>query len=201
MSNNVYVVTDKASGQQLLVDAADDFPAVQDVLAAAAADTPTKEVQVAAIATTHQHWDHVRALSEAVDAYPAPTYAGADDVAGILEESGVQVAHPLSHGDQIQLGEVTLEAIHLRGHTPGSVAFALADSSGQHVILTGDSLFPGGIGNTWKDPQRFASLYADVTSRIFDRFPDESVILPGHGDGTTLGAERPSLPEWQERGW
>ncbi|MGZ2222860.1 MBL fold metallo-hydrolase [Glutamicibacter nicotianae] len=201
MSNNVYVVTDKASGQQILIDAADDFPAIQDLLAAAAADTPKSEVQVATIATTHQHWDHVRALSDAVATYPVPTYAGADDVAGILEESGVQVAHPLSHGDQIQLGEVTLEAIHLRGHTPGSIAFALADSSGQHVILTGDSLFPGGVGNTWKDPERFASLYADVTSRIFDRFPDETVILPGHGDGTTLGAERPSLPEWLERGW
>ena len=93
-----------------------------------------------------------------------------------------------------------LEAIALRGHTPGSIAFATTD--GDPVLLfTGDSLFPGGVGNTRNDPQRFEQLFADVSERLFDRFGDDAIVYPGHGAETTLGAERPALPEWRERGW
>lgn len=199
MNNNVYLITEKASGKQLLVDAADDFPAIEELISAASEDGPAPEI--VAIATTHQHWDHVRALTAAVEKYPVTTYAGADDRQGIADESGVKISHPLSHGEKIQLGDVVIEAIHLRGHTPGSIAYALVDSSGQPVILSGDSLFPGGVGNTSKDPQRFSSLIADVSERIFDRFPDETKVLPGHGGTTDLGTERPHLDEWRERGW
>lgn len=199
MNNNVYLLTERASGKQLLVDAADDFPAIRELIAAGAQDGP--QPQLTAIATTHQHWDHVRALAAAVEAYPVTTYAGAEDASGIAKESAVSISHPLSHGAKIQLGDVVIEAIHLRGHTPGSIAYALQDSSGQSVILSGDSLFPGGVGNTQKDPERFATLFADVSERIFERFPDETLVYPGHGDSTTLGAERPHLDEWLERGW
>ena len=82
--------------------------------------------------------------------------------------------------------------IHLRGHTPGSVALVYEDPSGTPHIFTGDSLFPGGVGNTDKDPARFASLIDDVEHRVFDVLPDETWVYPGHGDDTTLGAERPS---------
>lgn len=199
MSNNVYLITNRRSGEQLLVDAADDATAIARLIDEARNDAD--HPRIAGIATTHQHWDHVRALAELVEQYPVTTYAGADDMEGIKKESGVQVTNGLNHGDQLKLGDVIIEAIHLRGHTPGSIGYALVDSSGQPVVLSGDSLFPGGVGNTWKDPQRFLSLITDVSERIFDRFPDETKVLPGHGDSTTLGAERSHLDEWRERGW
>ena len=81
------------------------------------------------------------------------------------------------------------------------MALLYRDPSGPAHLFTGDSLFPGGLGNTQQDPERFASLYADVVERVFDYLPDDTVVHPGHGAGTTLGAERPELPEWKERGW
>jgi glyoxylase-like metal-dependent hydrolase (beta-lactamase superfamily II) len=94
-----------------------------------------------------------------------------------------------------------LDVMHLRGHTPGSVALAYQDPQGHAHIWTGDSLFPGGIGNVQKDPERFAQLLGDVRARIFDVYDDETWIYPGHGADTTLGAERPHLQQWRERGW
>lgn len=199
MNNNVYLVTERASGKQLIIDAADNVPAIKELIDSAASDGPAPAI--VGIATTHEHWDHVRALSEAVATYKVPTYAGNDDVAGISKESGVEISNGLNHGDQIVVGDVQIEAIHLRGHTPGSIAYALRDSSGVQVIFSGDSLFPGGVGNTWKDPERFESLINDVSERIFEKFPDEAHVLPGHGGSTTVGNERPHLDEWRQRGW
>ncbi|MGO4297315.1 MBL fold metallo-hydrolase [Glutamicibacter sp. MCAF14] len=199
MANNVYLVTNRKSGEQLLIDAADDMPAIEQLIGSALGDAVNP--RLIGIATTHQHWDHVRALAQAVAKYPVPTYAGTDDVAGIAEECSVRISTPLAHGDQLQLRDVVITAIHLRGHTPGSMAYALTDSSGQEVIFSGDSLFPGGVGNTWKDPERFTSLLDDVTERIFEQFSDGAKVLPGHGDSTTVGTERPHLGEWRERGW
>jgi glyoxylase-like metal-dependent hydrolase (beta-lactamase superfamily II) len=65
----------------------------------------------------------------------------------------------------------------------------------------GDHLFPGGVGNTQQDAARFTSLIDDVESRLFGRLPDDTWVYPGHGNDTTLGAERPHLPEWRARGW
>jgi glyoxylase-like metal-dependent hydrolase (beta-lactamase superfamily II) len=112
------------------------------------------------------------------------------------------VDRTVEHGDTITVGAVTLEVIHLRGHTPGSIALLYdgGDEAGPH-LFTGDSLFPGGVGNTWDDSERFTQLYADVVERIFDRLPDETWVYPGHGKDTTLGVERPALPEWKARGW
>ena len=107
----------------------------------------------------------------------------------------------LEHGDTLTFGDVTLDVIHLRGHTPGSIALAWTEPSGATHVFTGDSLFPGGVGNVNKDPERFASLLADVEERIFDRYDDRTWVYPGHGADTTLGAERPHLQEWRARGW
>ncbi|MCU1407019.1 MAG: fold metallo-hydrolase [Glaciihabitans sp.] len=196
MSNNVYVLTSKARGTQVLIDAADDAPAILGLLSTAAQDTDSV-AQLALIVTTHAHWDHVRALGEVKDATKAPAAAGADDVADIAVPTDI----PLHHGDVKTIGDIELEVIHLRGHTPGSVALLYRDPHGPAHLFTGDSLFPGGIGNTNKDADRFASLYNDVVTRIFDQLPDDTVVHPGHGDGTTLGAERGSLAEWKQRGW
>jgi glyoxylase-like metal-dependent hydrolase (beta-lactamase superfamily II) len=126
-----------------------------------------------------------------------------------------QIAHPLDapelpvpmdelveHGDVVRFGEVELEVVHLRGHTPGSIALVWRgpEGAGTHVF-TGDSLFPGGVGNTRQDPRRFAQLIGDVEERLFDVLPDDTWVYPGHGRDTTIGAERPHLAEWRHRGW
>ena len=196
MSNNVYVLTSKSSGVQVLIDAADNAPAILSLLADAQTDLDAA-AKVALIITTHSHWDHVRALAEVKEATGAPVAAGADDVADIEVVTDI----PLHQGDVKAFDGFELEVIHLRGHTPGSVAILYRDPHGPAHLFTGDSLFPGGVGNTGGDAERFASLYNDVVTRIFDYLPDDTLVHPGHGDGTTLGAERGSLLEWEQRGW
>jgi glyoxylase-like metal-dependent hydrolase (beta-lactamase superfamily II) len=104
-------------------------------------------------------------------------------------------------GDVIRVGQVQLTARHLVGHTPGSIALVYDDPHGHPHVFTGDCLFPGGVGNTFKDPKAFARLIHDVETKIFDVLPDETWVYPGHGNDTTLGTERPHLPEWHARGW
>ncbi|MDQ2625124.1 MAG: MBL fold metallo-hydrolase [Actinomycetota bacterium] len=201
MDNNAYLVTCRASGAQLLVDAAAE---PDRLLALVREGSPAGRLDV--VVTTHQHRDHHGALEAIVAATRAETVAGVTDAPGIP----VRTARTVSHGDSLQLGEVRLEVIALRGHTPGSIALVLVEPdavrspeavAGRAHLFTGDSLFPGGLGNTDRDPARFAQLYADVTERIFDRFADDALVYPGHGPGTSLGAERPHLGEWRERGW
>jgi glyoxylase-like metal-dependent hydrolase (beta-lactamase superfamily II) len=196
MDNNVYLLTAKTSGEQVLIDAADDAPAIQQLLRDAAGDTSATP-RLALIATTHQHWDHVRALKEIVEASGAPTAAGTDDADALP----VAVDRNLEHGDTVAVDGLTLTAVHLRGHTPGSIAFVYGDPEGPAHIFSGDSLFPGGVGNTQNDPQRFTQLLDDVTQRLFGAYPDDAVVHPGHGKPTSLGAERPHLEEWRARGW
>ena len=196
MDNNVYLLTAKESGAQVLIDAADDLPAIRQLLADGAADTPAAP-RLALVATTHQHWDHVRALKELVEATGARTAAGADDADALP----VPVDVRLSHGDVGNFDGFDITAVHLRGHTPGSIAFVYQDPDGPAHIFSGDSLFPGGVGNTDKDPERFNQLLSDVAERLFGAYPDTAVVHPGHGKPTTLGAERPHLDEWRARGW
>ncbi|WP_461172828.1 MBL fold metallo-hydrolase [Arthrobacter sp. Z1-9] len=196
MDNNVYLLTAKTSGEQVLIDAADDLPAIRQLLQESAADTSAAP-GLALIATTHQHWDHVRALKELAATTGAPTAAGKDDADALP----VAVDQRLGHGDTVAVDGFELTAVHLRGHTPGSIAFVYEDPEGPTHIFSGDSLFPGGVGNTQKDPERFAQLLADVSERLFGAYPDTAVVHPGHGKPTTLGAERPHLEEWRARGW
>ncbi|WP_299165171.1 MBL fold metallo-hydrolase [uncultured Arthrobacter sp.] len=196
MDNNVYLITAKATGAQVLIDAADDAPAIRRLIADGAGDAD-RAAKLALIVTTHSHWDHVRALAEIVGETGARTAAGAPDVSDIAVPTDV----PLDHGDVGEFDGFTLEAISLRGHTPGSIALVYRDPHGPAHLFTGDSLFPGGVGNTGGDGQRFESLYNDVVERIFNRFDDDTIVHPGHGKPTTLGAERPSLPSWRSRGW
>lgn len=190
MHNNVYLLTCSATGEQLLIDAADDPRRIHTLVREGTGS-------LAHLVTTHRHWDHVRALAAVVEETGARTYAGEDDADALPLAPDVR----LGHGDRVSVGDVVLDVIHLRGHTPGSVALAYEDPHGHAHIFTGDSLFPGGVGNTKNEGQSFASLYADVTSRVFDRYDDETWVYPGHGGDTTLGAERPHLDEWRERGW
>ncbi len=191
VDNNAYLVTCSATGETLLIDAANDAEVLIDLVRRYAP-------KVSLIVTSHQHWDHWQALAAVAAATGAPTAAHKID-AGPLPVNPDRV---LANGATAQIGKLTFAVIHLRGHTPGSIALALDGpaTGGVTQLFTGDCLFPGGLGRTTK-PNEFDSLYRDVTSRVFDVYADSTVVYPGHGDDTTLGVERPHLEEWRERRW
>ncbi|WP_054813448.1 MBL fold metallo-hydrolase [Nocardia arizonensis] len=190
MDNNCYLVQDAATGAALLIDAANEADRIAELVAQ---EFPGK---IRLIVTTHQHADHWFALKETQADTGAPTAAHELDAPPLP----VVPDRLLAEGDTVEIGDLTFHIIHLTGHTPGSVALALTDESGRTHLFTGDSLFPGGLGRT-TNPQDFNALFAGVTSKIFDRYGDDTIVYPGHGDDTTLGAERPQLGEWQSRGW
>jgi glyoxylase-like metal-dependent hydrolase (beta-lactamase superfamily II) len=191
MDNNAYVLRCTSTGELLLIDAANEAETLLSLIGG----TP-----LATIVTTHRHGDHWQALEDVAKATGAATIAHTDDARALP----VAPTRLVSHGDTIGVGDAQLSVIHLRGHTPGSIALsydgggALAD---QPHLFTGDSLFPGGPGNTDHDPARFSSLITDLEDRIFGELPDGTWVYPGHGGDTTIGTERPHVPEWRARGW
>ncbi len=186
--NNSYLLRCDATGAGLLIDAA----AEPDRLLELVADIPDLQ-----IATTHGHPDHWQALADVVAGTGAATMAGRLDAPDIPVPTD-----RLLNGDEIiEVGALTLRTIHLQGHTPGSIVFVFDDAEGSTHVFTGDCLFPGGVGKTWDDPQRFQSLYTGVVRELFEVLDDSAWIYPGHGHDTTIGAERPHLDEWRERGW
>ena len=185
-NNNCYLLRDTSSGQTLLVDAAGDPERLLDALG---------DGTLVGIVETHGHWDHWQGLVAIVEATGAPVLATAADAS----ELPVPVDRLLADGDVVTVGAHDLTALTIVGHTPGSVALHYAQAGGH--LFTGDTLFPGGVGNTDKDAARFASLIDDVETKFFGSFPDSTWVYPGHGGDTTLGAERPSLDEWRTRGW
>ena len=188
MANNAYLLRDTATGEALLVDAAAEPATLRALIG---------DADLRTVITTHGHWDHHRALPDVLEATGAQAVAHPADA----DDLPVDVDRTVDHGDIVTVGAHTLEVVHLRGHTPGSIALVHRAQDGSVHVFTGDSLFPGGVGNTQKDPARFASLIDDVEQRIFDVLPDEAWVYPGHGKDTTLGAERPHLAEWRSRGW
>lgn len=192
MDNNAYLLTCQVSGAQLLIDAAAD-PA--RLLRLVREGSPTSRLDT--VVTTHRHHDHVGALGAVVRATGARTAAGAEDAPQIPVPTQI----PLHHGDVIRVGVHDLDVIGLRGHTEGSIALLWRGGEDGDHLFTGDSLFPGGVGATHGDQDCFRSLIDDVEHRIFDVLGDETWVYPGHGPNTTLGAERPELASWRERGW
>lgn len=190
MDNNCYLVQSVATGAALFIDAANEPQRLAELLTQEAAG------RVQLIVTTHQHPDHWFALKDVAAATGAPTAAHALDA----DPLPVSPDRLLADGDTVTVGDLNFDVIHLRGHTPGSVTLAFTDGAGRTHLFTGDSLFPGGVGKT-HSPADFASLLDDVTTKLFDRYPDDAVVYPGHGDDTTLGAERPDLGQWRARGW
>ena len=187
MHNNAYLLVDE-TGQGLLIDAAAEPRRLLEMIG----DTP-----VVKIVTTHQHPDHWQALAEVKAATGAVTVAHPLDAPGIP----VPTDELVEEGDTIEFGDTVLHVTHLAGHTPGSITLTLNAAGPQPQLFTGDCLFPGGVGNTQQDQARFNSLYAGVAAKIFGRLPDATWVYPGHGADTTLGAERPHLEEWRERGY
>jgi glyoxylase-like metal-dependent hydrolase (beta-lactamase superfamily II) len=191
MDNNAYLLRCSQTGALALIDAANEAPTLLSLIG----DQP-----LATIITTHQHWDHHAALAEVQAATGAATVAHSADAPGLP----IPVSHLVEHGDTVPVGNARLSVIHLRGHTPGSIALCY-DGGGELTdtphLFTGDSLFPGGPGNTQKDAARFDSLMNDLEQRVFGELPDGTWVYPGHGKDTTLGTERPHVPEWRARGW
>lgn len=206
MENNVFLITHRGTGAQVLLDAADDADQIMQMLedARADAEVPT---HLDWIITTHQHWDHIRALREVHERTGAPLAAGALDAEAIEQaeqtagDPPLKIDRVLHDQDVISVPGFDLTAVHLRGHTPGSIALVLRPQNAPVQLFTGDSLFQGGVGNTWGDAGRFRQLLQDVTERLFGVFDDDARVHPGHGQSTTLGAERDQLAAWRARGW
>jgi glyoxylase-like metal-dependent hydrolase (beta-lactamase superfamily II) len=188
MDNNAYVLRCRATGEQMLIDAANEPDRLLAVVGPAG---------LTAVVTTHQHLDHWVALEEVLAA------TGARNLAHPADADGLPVApEPLKDGDPVRVGACELEVIHLVGHTPGSIALLYRDPApgGTAHLFTGDSLFPGGPGKT-TSPENFTSLMDDLEEKVFGRLPDDTWFYPGHGKDSTLGAERSALPDWRARGW
>ncbi len=182
MVNNVFVVRCAERGESVLVDAADE-PEVLLPLCA--------ELQVGDVLTTHGHRDHIQAV-------PAVRQAG-HRVGVAQADAEMLPAYDFEIPDEavIEVGRLRLLALHTPGHTPGSTCFKV---DGSPVLLSGDTLFPGGPGNTRRNAVNFATIIRSIQQRLFT-LPDDTLVLPGHGDDTTIGTERPHLQEWIDRGW
>lgn len=191
VDNNAYLLQCAETGDLMLVDAANDAARLLELIGPGPLRT---------IVTTHQHWDHWQALADVQSATGAAVVAHPADAS----ELPVPVTTLVQHGERVRLGAAEFSVIHLRGHTPGSIALCYDAggrlSSAPH-LFTGDSLFPGGPGNTGNDAKRFGQLMDDLEERVFAKLPDATWVYPGHGKDTTLGSERPHLPEWRARGW
>ena len=191
MHNNVYLLTCTATGDQLLIDAADDPTRCLALIAEGSG-------RLDHLVTTHRHWDHTRALADVATATGARTYAGRPDAPALPHSTDTL----LDQGDTIRLGALTLDVAVISGHTEGSVVLSYRDPHGHAHVFSGDTLFPGGVGATTNDPsQSFDALYDGVTNRIFAVHDDATWVYPGHGADTTLGVERPQLAHWRARGW
>lgn len=183
MANNVFFLRCRKTGEAVMVDAANEG---ERLLALC------RELNVKRVLTTHGHWDHIQAV---------PDVRGAGFEVGIgAADTPMLPAHDftIADGDTLEVGELRVHAIHTPGHTPGSTCFKV---EGSPILFSGDTLFPGGPGNTFGDAENFATIIRSVDQLLFAALPDDTVVMPGHGDDTTIGTERPHLQEWIDRGW
>jgi glyoxylase-like metal-dependent hydrolase (beta-lactamase superfamily II) len=180
--NNVFVVRDKGSGDALIVDAANEHDLLLEV---------SRATGVRRVLTTHGHWDHIQAVTALRDAGIEVGIASAD------AEMLPSYDFTIPDDDVLTVGGLRLHAIHTPGHTPGSTCFLL---EGHPVLFSGDTLFPGGPGNTKFENASFDTIITSIDRRLFTLDPT-TLVFPGHGLDTTIGTERPHLDEWIERGW
>jgi glyoxylase-like metal-dependent hydrolase (beta-lactamase superfamily II) len=183
MDNNVYIARCRATGEAVLLDAANEHERLLDLC---------ERLNVRRVLETHGHWDHIQAVPAVRDAgyevgVTAQDAAMLPSYDFVLEDDAV-----------IEVGRLRLQTILTPGHTPGSMCFLV---EGSPVLFSGDTLFPGGPGNTSFEGGDFASIIRAIDDRLFSKLPAETLVLPGHGDNTTIGTERPHLQEWIDRGW
>jgi glyoxylase-like metal-dependent hydrolase (beta-lactamase superfamily II) len=183
MDNNVYVVRCRRSGDALLIDAANEHEALLEVCT---------RLGVRHVAETHGHWDHIQAV-------PAVREAGIS-VSVTAEDAGMLPSYDLLLEDDtmLEIGRLRVRTIATPGHTPGSMCFAV---EGTPLLLSGDTLFPGGPGATSFEGGSFPTIIRSIEDRLFRRYQADTLVLPGHGASTTIGSETPHLQEWIDRGW
>lgn len=180
--NNVFVVRCKQTGEAVIVDAANEHELLLDV---------ARVTGVRRVLTTHGHWDHIQAVTAMRD-------AGID--VGIAEQDASMLPSydfVIADDDVFVVGSLRLRSMHTPGHTPGSTSFLLED---RPLLFTGDTLFPGGPGNTGTPEGDFDRIIESIDRRLLV-LPPDLLVLPGHGLDTTIGTERPHLDEWVDRGW
>jgi glyoxylase-like metal-dependent hydrolase (beta-lactamase superfamily II) len=182
LENNVYLVASAASGKAVVIDAASEAERILEM---------AEPFTVVAVVATHGHHDHVGAAAEVSGALGSPFMIHPADEAA----AGITADVRLTDGAVLDLEGVALEAVHTPGHTPGSTCLITG-----HLLFSGDTLFPGGPGATAGPGGDFPTIMESLRTRLFT-LPDTTVVLPGHGRPTTIGAERPSLDEWATRGW
>jgi glyoxylase-like metal-dependent hydrolase (beta-lactamase superfamily II) len=180
--NNVYILSDPGSKAALLIDAANEAPRIIREL---------EGLRVSHILTTHGHPDHVQALEPVRQETKARFTCHEGDAAMMPITPDLQA----QDGDRFRFGEYELRTLHTPGHTPGSLCFVIDDH-----LFTGDTLFPGGPGNTKGPGASFPTIIASIRDKLLT-LPDDTRVLPGHGKGTTVGTERPQLNTWIQRGW
>lgn len=180
MENNTYVLECPVTHEALLIDGCFE---PETIIAGC------EGAMVVGIVQTHSHADHVNALPSLVERFAVPVYAHPG------ESYPATIDRDLSDGDILDFGARSTKVLHTPGHTPGGVCLL----SGRHLI-SGDTLFPGGPGNTGGDERRFAQIIESVRTKLFT-LPDDTIVYPGHGADTTIGAEKPHLQEWIDRGW
>ncbi len=183
LDNNVFVVRCRLSGEALLIDAANEHEKLLELCG---------RLGVRKVAETHGHWDHIQALPQLREA--------GYEVAVRAEDAAMLPSYDLllEDDDLLEVGRLRLRTIHTPGHTPGSMCLLI---EGSPVLLSGDTLFPGGPGNTATALGDFPTIIDSIERRIFAVLPPETIVMPGHGLDTTVGAERPHLDEWIARGW
>ena len=182
--NNVFVVRCRRTGDAVLIDAANEH---EQLLALC------RRLGVKRVLETHGHWDHIQAVPAMREAGYEVAVTAAD--APRLKDVGYDVF--IDDAEIIEVGDLRLLAIHNPGHTEGSISFQVVDTP---LLFTGDTLFPGGPGNTKLEGGDFATIISSIDNKLFT-FPAETIVLPGHGLDTTIGAERPQLLQWVARGW
>jgi glyoxylase-like metal-dependent hydrolase (beta-lactamase superfamily II) len=180
--NNVFVLRDKSTGEAVLLDAANEHELLLEV---------SRATGVRRVLTTHGHFDHIQAVTQMRDA--------GIDVGIATQDAEMLPGYDFTIPDDevIQVGDLRLRTIHTPGHTAGSTCFLL---EGHPVLFSGDTLFPGGVGNTTLPGGDFPTIIQSVDTRLFT-LPAETLVLPGHGLDTTVGTEPPHLDEWVDRGW
>jgi len=182
--NNVFVLRCRATGDAVLLDAANEHEKLLEL---------ARSLNVRRVLETHGHWDHIQAVPAMREAGYEVAVTALD--APRLKEVGYDVF--LDDKEVVEVGRVRLDAIHTPGHTEGSICFKVA---GSPILFSGDTLFPGGPGNTTFEGGDFATIIQSIDSKLFT-LPPDTIVLPGHGDDTTVGTERPHLQEWIDRGW
>ena len=183
VDNNVNIIRCKRTGAGLLIDAANEHDLLLELC---------QQFGVTKVIETHGHWDHIQAVE--------PRRSEGIEVAVTKQDAAMLPSYDLIIDDDaaIYVGDLLISTIATPGHTPGSICFKV---EGPDLLFTGDTLFPGGPGNTFGDADAFTQILHSIEERLFKKFDADTVVLPGHGSATTLGAERPFFDEWAARGW